>query len=46
MQLAFWKSENTTVSQALFSHWFLWIAYFLIGVLVAEHVLNFFRRRR
>ena len=46
MQIVFWKSENTTISEALLSHGYLWIAYFVVGVLVAEHILNLFRRRR
>jgi hypothetical protein len=44
--MAFWKTDNKSVPDALLSHGYLWIAYLLIGVFSAEHILNFFRRRR
>ena len=46
LQLIFWKSDDKSTVDALLSHGYLWIVYFLIGVLVAEHVLNYFRRRK
>jgi hypothetical protein len=46
LQLAFWKSDDKSIVDALLSHGYLWIAYFLVGVFVAEHVLNYFRRRK
>ena len=46
LQLLFWKSEDKSILEALLSHGSLWIAYLLVGVFVAEHVLNYFRRRK
>jgi hypothetical protein len=46
LQLAFWKSDDKSILDALLSHGYLWIAYLLIGVFIAEHVLNYFRRRK
>lgn len=45
LQVVFWKTPDNTAVQALLSHPYLWLIYFLIGVLGSEHLVNSFRRR-
>ena len=46
LQLIFWKTPDNTFPQAILSHSYLWIVYPVTGVFAAEHILNFFRRRK
>jgi adenosylhomocysteine nucleosidase len=45
-QIAFWKTADKTIIQALLSNSIFWVVYFVVGVLCAEHIHNFFRRRK
>lgn len=45
MQIALWKTPETTLARALVAHSYLWVVYFIFGVLGLEHLSNFFRRR-
>lgn len=45
LQIALWKTAETTYLDALFRHPYLWIAYILAALLVGEHALRLMKRR-
>jgi hypothetical protein len=45
IQIGLWKTPDRTILDALTQHPYLWIIYFLLGLLIGEHCLRLIKRR-
>jgi hypothetical protein len=46
LQIILWSGNGITYLQAIYAHPLTWLFHIFIGSLIAEHSMNFFRRRK
>jgi hypothetical protein len=45
VQILLWKNDQTTVIEALFKHPAAWIVYLIVGGVIAERAMRFFKKQ-
>jgi hypothetical protein len=46
VQLLLWKNGDTAISEALFKYPAAWIVYLIVGGVIAERAMRFFKKQR